>query len=108
MTQKNSLKEFSISIIQDFFKDFKEKIVIDGLKKFLEEKNMNLTELVGQKENIDTSEFIKILEENKFNINSNVDIDMHNVLQKYKMDENSKNINMALIQKDLNNKVSNE
>ena len=40
--------------------------------------------------------------------NSNVDIDMHNVLQKYKMDENSKNINMALIQKDLNNKVSNE
>ena len=108
LTQKNSLKEFSISIIQDFFKDFKEKIFIDGLKKFLEEKNMNLTELVGQKENIDTSEFIKILEENKFNINSNVDIDMHNVLQKYKMDENSKNINMALIQKDLNNKVSNE
>ena len=102
LTQKNSLKEFSISIIQDFFKDFKEKIVIDGLKKFLEEKNMNLTELVGQKENIDTSEFIKILEENKFNINSNVDIDMHNVLQKYKMDENSKN------KKDLNNKVSNE
>ena len=102
LTQKNSLKEFSISIIQDFFKDFKEKIVIDGLKKFLEEKNMNLTELVGQKENIDTSEFIKILEENKFNIDGNVDIDMHNVLQKYKMDENSKN------KKDLNNKVSNE
>ena len=105
-TQKYSLKEFNIKIIQDLLNELKDETFIETLKRMLDEKNMNLKEFVKQKEYMEITEFLKILEDNKFKIN-NVNLDMYCILQKYKVDENSENINMALIQKDLNS-VSNE
>ena len=104
-SNKYSLREFSINIIKNLFNELKgEETFIEALKRTLDEKNMNINEFVGKKDNLEISEFLKILEESKFKIN-NVNLDMYCTLQKYKINENSEIINVTLIQNDLN-KVS--
>ena len=66
---------------------------------------MNLNEFIGIKKVIDISEFIDILNENQFEINDD-SFDLKIFLQKYKIEENSENISIELIKKDLD-KISN-
>ena len=108
--QNNALNEFSTKDIINFLCDLEEEIIyhnnfFKALKSFLEEKNMNLNEFIGIKKVIDISEFIDILNENQFEINDD-SFDLKIFLQKYKIEENSENISIELIKKDLD-KISN-
>ena len=109
--QSYSLVELSVKDILEFLydissKDDEEKIQYDdfikALKNMLEEKKKNFDEIFGKDEFINISKFTDILNKNNFRIEDE-NFDLNNFLQKLKDDENSDNINIELMKKDLDN-----
>ena len=97
------MKEFDIKNILDFLNNLnkkKEKDFITGLKNFLRNKNTNIETLLGKNDVININEFMNILSENKFKID-NKNIDIYCELQKYQTKDNSNNIKIDLLKKDL-------
>ena len=102
--QNNSLDEFSTKDIIDILYEFEEEIIyrdnfMKALKNLLEENNKNFNELTRNKKALDISEFIDILNENKFEINDD-SFDLKKFLEKYKTSENSDDINIELLKND--------
>ena len=101
--KNKTLKEFDIKNILDFLNNLnkkKEKDFITGLKNFLRNKNTNIETLLGKNDVININEFMNILSENKFKID-NKNIDIYCELQKYQTKDNSSNIKIDLLKKDL-------
>ena len=101
--KNKTLKEFDIKNILDFLNNLnkkKEKDFITGLKNFLRNKNTNIETLLGKNDVININEFMNILSENKFKID-NKNIDIYCELQKYQTKDNSNNIKIDLLKKDL-------
>ena len=101
--KNKTLKEFDIKNILDFLNNLnkkKEKDFITGLKNFLRNKNTNIETLLGKNDVININEFMNILSENKFKID-NKNIDIYCELQKYQTKDNSTNIKIDLLKKDL-------
>ena len=72
------------------------------LKNLLNDKKKDLYEFIGNKKTIDISEFIEILKENEFEIKDD-NFDLNNFLKKYKLEQNSENINIELLKMELDN-----
>ena len=107
LNHNNSLNEFNIKDIIDFFCDLEEDIIyhdnfFKALKNLLTDKKKDLSEFIGNKTTIDISEFIEILKENEFEINDG-NFDLNVFLKKYKLEPNSENINIELLKYELNN-----
>ena len=98
------MDEFSTKDIIDILYEFEEEIIyrdnfMKALKNLLEENNKNFNELTRNKKALDISEFIDILNENKFEINDD-SFDLKKFLEKYKTSENSDDINIELLKND--------
>jgi hypothetical protein len=68
----------------------------------LDDKKKSFNEIFGKNEIINISKFIDILNKNDFQIEDD-NFDLNNFLQRLKDDENSDNINIELMKKDLDN-----
>ena len=107
LNQNNALNEFNTKDIIDFFCDLEEDIIyhdnfFKALKNLLNDKKKDLYEFIGNKKTIDISEFIEILKENEFEIKDD-NFDLNNFLKKYKLEQNSENINIELLKMELDN-----
>lgn len=108
LIQKNSLKEFNLKKIMEFFDNLKPKEnkpvdeFITALKKFLKIKNTTLENLLGKNDFIDTTEIINILVQNEFK-NENVNLDLYYYLQKYQTEDNIGKIDINSLKYDLDN-----
>ena len=107
LNHNNSLSEFNTKDIIDFFCDLEEDIIyhdnfFKALKNLLTDKKKDLSEFIGNKKTIDISEFIEILKANEFEINDD-NFDLNVFLKKYKLEQNSENINIELLKYELNN-----
>ena len=104
-----SLFEFDVKNIFEFLNEInsredeikiKNKEFIEALKIMLKVKNKSFDEFFGTNKNIYITEFVDILNENNFEIENN-DLDFEYYLGKYKKEENSEEINIKLLKKDL-------
>ena len=104
-----SLFEFDVKNIFEFLNEInsredeikiKNKEFIEALKIMLKVKNKSFDEFFGTNKNIYITEFVDILNENNFEIENN-DLDFEYYLDKYKKEENSEEINIKLLKKDL-------
>ena len=104
-----SLFEFDVKNIFEFLNEInsredeikiKNKEFIEALKIMLKVKNKSFDEFFGTNKNIYITEFVDILNENNFEIENN-DLDLEYYLGKYKKEENSEEINIKLLKKDL-------
>ena len=107
LNQNNALNEFNTKDIIDFFCDLEEDIIyhdnfFKALKNLLNDKKKDLYEFIGNKKTIDISEFIEILKENEFEIKDD-NFDLNIFLKKYKLAQNSENINIELLKMELDN-----
>jgi hypothetical protein len=109
--QSYSLIELSVKDILEFLYDIsskedEEKIQYDdfikALKNMLNDKKKSFNEIFGKNEIINISKFIDILNKNDFQIEDD-NFDLNYFLQRLKDDENSDNINIELMKKDLDN-----
>ena len=101
------MNDFNTKDIIDFFCDLEEDIIyhdnfFKALKNLLTDKKKDLSEFIGNKKTIDISEFIEVLKENEFEINDD-NFDLNVFLKKYKLEQNSENINIELLKYELNN-----
>ena len=103
LTQNYSLNEFTVTSIINFIIELNKKEgnnFIVALKNLLDNKNITLEAFLGTQDVISISKFVNILNKNDFKTQNN-NLDIYGELQKYQIGENSNNININKLKKDL-------